>query len=86
LSLLSDDLVDIRRILLLRFLFQLVFAAQVLGARNDLIVDAGYNLLDHRVGGQKGGRAAKQTSNIQGSSFRIDIWAAVICAHDLRKL
>ena len=50
---LGDDLVGIRRVLLLRFLFQLFFAAQVFGARNNLIINAGYNLLDHRVGGQK---------------------------------
>ena len=66
LVLFGDDLVGIRRVLLLRFLFQLVLAAQVLGARNDLIINAGYNLLDHRVGGQNGRQGGKANQQQPG--------------------
>ena len=47
--LLGDDLVGVARVLLLRFLFQLLFAAHVLGASYDLIINTGYNLFDDRV-------------------------------------
>jgi hypothetical protein len=42
------------RILLL--LLQLVLAALKFGARNDLVIDAGDDVLDDRVAGDTGGR------------------------------
>src|SRR2546425_11941365 len=45
----SDNLVGVSRILLLRFLAQLLLAALELRARDDLVVDAGDDLLDDRI-------------------------------------
>ncbi len=61
---LGDDFVGIGGVLLLRFLLQFLFAALVLRAGNNLIIDAGYNLLDYGVRVQKG-RKANYTSQQQ---------------------
>ena len=56
---LGDDLVGIGRVLLLGLLFQLILAAHVFAAGNNLIINAGYNFLDHRVGRRKRRQGSK---------------------------
>ncbi len=70
-----NDLVRVGGILLLRFLFQLIFAAHVFGAGNDLVVYAGYNFLDHCVGGQHRRQSGKTNQQQVGKCFSHSIEA-----------
>ncbi len=53
--------VRIGRVLLLDILLQLIAAAGVLGSGNDLVIDAGDNLFDHRIG--RNNRGQQQAAN-----------------------
>ena len=48
----GDHLGCVRRILLLRFIFKLLLLAFIIGASDDLIVDAGNDFFYHCVGGE----------------------------------
>src|SRR5207244_8630388 len=71
----SDNLVGVSMILLLRFLAQLLLAALELRARDDLVVDAGDNLLDDRVcrSGQDREAQKKEAGDEFSHWFRVKI-------------
>ena len=69
---LGKQLVGTSRVLLLDFLLELFALALVVRARDDLIVNPGNDLLDHRIGIQGGGQkgeanTADKNSLLHGS-------------------
>src|ERR1700722_4382600 len=71
----AEDLTGVRWVLLLDFVLELIFAALVLGARNDLVINSRDNLFDN-LSASKSGQAHRNGEN-QGKSLHLHkgLWA-----------